>query len=87
MTKNVNISGSTQSFFTEQKPLDLQLDNKLYQQIVVVFSNDFKNGPESLTLMFKLMLPCRVNSLVSSLGQATPSFSMLHAEKLKGLRK
>ena len=47
MTKNVNISGSTQPFFTEQGPLDLQLDNKLYQQIVVVFSNDFKNGPES----------------------------------------
>ena len=48
MTKNVHISGSTQPFFTEQGPLDSQLDNKSYHQLIEVFSSGFKNAPESL---------------------------------------
>ena len=35
-------------YFTEQGQLDLQLDNKLYHQIIEVFSSGFKNAPESL---------------------------------------
>ena len=48
MTKNVIISGSTQPFFTEQGPLDSQLDSKSHQLITEVYSSGFKNGLESL---------------------------------------
>ena len=46
--KIVNISGFTQPFFTKQGPLDSQLDNKSFHHIIEVFSNTFKNSPESL---------------------------------------
>ena len=33
--------------------LDSQLDNKSYQQIIAVFYSGFKNGPESLPVMYQ----------------------------------
>ena len=50
ITKIVNISGSTQPFFTKQGPLDSQLDNISFNHISKVFSNTFRNSPESLLL-------------------------------------
>ena len=54
ITKIDNISGSTQPFFTKQGPLDSQLDNKLFYHAIEVFSNTFKNSPESLKLYIAL---------------------------------
>ena len=48
ITKIVNISGSTQPFFTKQEPLDSQLDNKSFHYIIEMFSTTFRNTPESL---------------------------------------
>lgn len=48
ITKIVNISGSTQPFFTKQEPLDSQLDNKSFHYIIEMFSTTFRNSPESL---------------------------------------
>ena len=48
MTENVYISGSTQPLFTEQGPLDSQLDDKSYHHLIDAFCRGFKNGPESL---------------------------------------
>ena len=51
ITKIVNISGSTQPFFTKQGPLDSQLDNKSFHHIIEVFSNTFRNSPELLLVV------------------------------------
>ena len=41
---------STINFYTEQGPLDSQLDNKSYHQIIEVFSSGFKNAPGITTV-------------------------------------
>ena len=53
ITKIVNISGSTQSFFIKQRPLDSQLDNKSFHHTIEVFSSTFKNSPELLSKLDK----------------------------------
>ena len=49
-TKCVNISVSTQPFFTKQGPFYSQLDNQSYDHTIMELSDDIKIGLESLIL-------------------------------------
>ena len=63
-TKCVNISVSTQPFFTKQGPFYSQLDNQSYDHTIMELSEDIKIGPESLLVGFSdAMARARYSSL------------------------
>ena len=69
-TKCVNISVSTQPFFTKQGPFYSQLDNQSYDHTIMKLSDDIKISPESLVTcaMVQVVLRFDLTTITNPMG-------------------